>query len=282
MAVIPAAVLRTLHAGETIEATADVDERPWTLADVRVVGREKLTGAPAPPAVPNVLRTVHHVAIGEYTPSPPLVDQTGRPFTLRDFRGETVVMAFVYTRCKDARECPLITSRFRELQRRFAGKSVRLLEVTLDPSFDRPAVLAAYGREFDADPARWTFATGDPDTVLDFAAQYDVTAFPDERVGLIHPERLVVLDRYGEIRELVDDGAWSPSEVVAAVRNVEHLSSNPIERLNLWLSSAAVSLCGNAVAGFSGFTDLLTVLAIAAFFGFLFWRVGRGIIRGAN
>ena len=77
-------------------------------------------------------------------------------------------------------------------------------------------------------------------------------------------------------------GVSVTDEIVAAVQHDEHLGSNPIERLDLWLSSAAVSVCGNAVAGFSGFTDLLTVLGIAGFFGWLLWRVGRGIARGAT
>ena len=274
--------LRGVAVGASIDATADADSTPWTLSGVHVVGNESLTGAPASAGdAPQILRNVHHVVVGEYAPTPQLVDERGAPFSLRDLRGQAVVMAFVYTRCRDARECPLITSRFRALQDRLRGMPVHLVEVTLDPAYDRAPVLARYGRTFGEDPTRWSLATGDPDAVLDFAAQFDVTAFPDERVGLIHPERTVILDRYGAIRELIDEGAWTPGEIVASVRHDERLASNPFERLDLWLSSAAVSVCGNAVAGFSGFTDLLTVAAIAAFFSFLLWRVGRTIAKGA-
>ncbi len=271
-----------LRAGGTIDATTDVDVTPWTLATVVIHGSQALTGAAAPVVVPQVFRNVHHVAVGEYAPNATFLDQHGRTFSMHDLRGQTVVMAFAYSRCRDARECPLITSRFRLLQQRFAGMPVHLVEVTLDPAYDRPAVLAAYGKTFGADAARWSLATGDPEAVLDFAAQFDVTAFPDERIGIIHPERTVILDRYGAIRELVDEGAWTPDEIVAAVQHDERLASNPIERLDLWLSSAAVSICGNGVAGFSGFTDLLTVFAIAIFFGFVAWRIGRSIARGTT
>ncbi len=276
--------VRLLSIGSSIEATADADSTPWALSAIHVLGHEALTGASntdAQSVVPQLLRNVHHVVVGEYAPTPTLEDQNGKSFSLRSLRGQTVVMAFVYTRCRDARECPFITSRFTVLQERFHDAPVHLVLVTLDPAYDRPAILTRYGRTFGQDPARWTFVTGDPDAVLDFAAQFDVTAFPDERVGLIHPERTVVLDRYGAIRELIDEGAWSPDEIVATVRHDERLASNPLERLDLWLSSAAVSVCGNAVAGFSGFTDLLTVLAIGSFFGFLLWRLGRSIANGA-
>jgi cytochrome oxidase Cu insertion factor (SCO1/SenC/PrrC family)/Cu/Ag efflux protein CusF len=281
--VVPASALRALHAGATIEATADADETPWTLSNVRVLGNESVTGAEQMSSVPQMLRNVHHVVVGEYAPmSVSFRDQNGRAFSLRDLRGGPVVMAFIYTRCRDARECPFITARFAALQRIFAGTSAHLVEVTLDPAYDTPPVLARYAKSFGADASRWRFATGDPEQVLDFAAQFDVTAFPDEHIGLIHPERLVLLDRYGAIRELIDEGSWSPDEVYAAVRNDERLASNPFERLDLWLSSAAVSICGNAVAGFSGFTDVLAVIGIAIFFAFLLWRVGRGIARGTT
>lgn len=281
--VAPAPGAVALGAGMTIDATVDSDSTPWTLSGIHARGREAITGHVAEEAVPvpQVLRSVHHVVVGEYAPTTELIDQRGKKFSLRDFREQTVVMAFAYTRCKDARECPLVTSRFRQLQERFRGQPVHLVEVSLDPEYDRPAVLTRYGRTFDNDPARWTLATGDPEKVLDFAAQFDVTAFPDERVGLIHPERTVLIDKYGAIRELIDEGAWTADEIAAAVQHDERLASNPIERLDLWLSAAAISVCGNSVAGFSGFTDLLTVIGIVATFTFLLYRLGRGIAKGA-
>ncbi len=281
--VVPPSALLGVEPGAKIEATADTDGTSWTLSRLTTHGSQSITGAEKITATATkVFRNVHHVVVGEYVPVAALLDQRGRRFSLRDLRGQIVVMAFIYSRCKDARECPLITSRFRLLQERFRAQPVHLVLVTLDPAYDSPRVLAAYGKTFGADAARWTLATGDPEAVLDFAAQFDVTAFPDERIGLIHPERTVIVDSFGAIRELVDEGAWTPDEIVAAVQHDERLSSNPVERLDLWLSAAAVSVCGNAVAGFSGFTDLLTVFAIAGFFGFLSWRVGRGIARGAT
>jgi protein SCO1 len=281
---VPARLARTLAVGDRFRGVADADARPWTLADVRVVDRGSITGtdaaqaaAPAP-----VLRNVHHLSLGELVPSPPFVDQSGKPFSLRDLRGRSVVLAFIYTRCNDARACPLISAKFRTLQRKFAGEPVHLVEVSLDPAYDRPAVLTRYARLFDVDSARWTLATGDPEKVLDFAAQFEVTAFPDPQAGLIHTERTVLVDPNGEIRNLIDESSWSPDEIVAEVRNERGLASNPLVRFNLWLSSAAVAICGNSVASFSGFSDLLIVLAIFGAAGYVFWRIARGLWRGVT
>lgn len=282
--VLPASSVKRLRIGSSISATADTDETPWTLESITSTGSQSLTGAEAAVTAdaPSVLRNVHHVVVGEFAPAATFVDQRNAPFDLRSLRGQMVVMAFVYTRCKDGRACPLISAKFHTLQEKLRGEPVHLVEVTLDPEYDRPPVLARYGSAFGTDPARWTLATGDSEKVLDFAAQFDVTAFPDERIGIIHPERTVIIDQYGTIRELIDESSWSPDEVVATIRHDQHLASNPVERLNLWLSSAAVAVCGNSVASFSGFTDLLTVIGISAFFGFLLWKLGRSIARGAT
>src|SRR6202043_685405 len=100
----------------------------------------------------------------------------------------------IYTRCRDARECPLVSAKFHVLQEKTKPNELRLVEVSIDPAFDRPAVLARYARTFEADPARWTFLTGDPQKVLDFALSFDVTAFSDPHAGMIHNERTVIVD----------------------------------------------------------------------------------------
>jgi protein SCO1/2 len=279
----PASLARRLKAGERISGTADADEHPWVLRNVSVLGKEDILGDSAPgAATAGTLRNVEHLETGSLVPATSFSDQDGRPFSLRDLNGQRAVMAFIYTRCRDARMCPLISAKFAQLQEKLRGDDVRLVEVTLDPVYDRPAVLKSYGKEFGADASRWTLATGDPEQVLDFAAQFDVTAFPDPRVGLIHAERTVLIDRYGVIRQLIDETAWTPDELVAQLRSDERRSSNPFARFNLWLSAKAVAICGNSVAGFSGVGDLLVVAAIFGFFAFLMWRIARSIARSAT
>ncbi|MBC5811350.1 MAG: SCO family protein [Candidatus Eremiobacteraeota bacterium] len=281
-AVRPATALEKLSAGQTISATADLDRKPNVLSGIRVLGAQIIAGAAKEDAaIPaGVLRNVHHVATGEAVPDGDFLDQLGRHFTLGDLRGHAVVLAFVYTRCKDVRVCPLISAKFAKLQAAFRNGE-RLVEVTLDPRYDRPGVLASYAKIFGADPARWRLATGDPERVLDFAAQFQVTAFPEPRIGLIHAERTVVVDSSGLIRDLIDETSWTPDQLLARVRDQERLAANPFHRFELWLSAAAVSVCGNSVAQFSGFTDLAIVFAIFAGFGWLFYRIGRAIYRSA-
>ena len=273
---------RTLHPGERIEATLDDTKTPAMLRAIRVTGSQLVTSPSAAPLDAGIIRRVHFVQTGDAVPTTPFIDQAGKPFSFAQLRGQTVVLAFIYTRCRDPRMCPLISAKFHALQSALGKGAFHLVEVTLDPAYDKPVVLRAYAKQFDADTSRWTFLTGDPETVLNFAAQFGVTAFADQRVGLIHPERTVVIDPLGTIRQMIDEVAWQPAEIVAAARSYSHLSSNPLERLNLWLSAQAVALCGNSVAGFSGGLDLLVVLAIFGGFGWLAYRIARRLfLQGA-
>jgi protein SCO1/2 len=270
--VAPASKLTALSAGDNIDASVDMSTEPWTLRDLRVAGQTDLTSL-------SMFRRVDVLTLGDRVPeSTPFIDQAGKPFTFGQLAGRNVVLAFIYTRCQDPRMCPLISAKFTQLQK-LIDRRTHLVEVTLDPSYDRPAVLSAYARQFQADPSRWTLLTGDPNTVLDFAAKFGVTALPDPRVGIIHSEDTVLIGRDGRIADMITTTSWRPDEIVAEIDAHDKLLSNPLARLDLMLSRAASAICGNAVGGFSGLRDLVIVLLIFAAFGYILYRVARKIFR---
>jgi protein SCO1/2 len=271
--IVPRATVGTLQAGNTIDATVDTSTEPWTLRDVSVSTTQALTSEPG------ILRRVVPLHVGDLVPDTAFADQTGRPFRFSQLRGQDAVLAFVYTRCQDPRMCPLISAKFHALQQRIGARKLHLVEVTLDPSYDRPAVLARYGKLFGANPRAWTLAVGDAEPTLDFAARFGITAFPDPETGIIHAENTVEIGPDGRIRSMITETAWQPDEIIADIDNGNGAASNPFARFDLWLSRAAVAICGNNVASFSGLGDLTVVLLIVASFGYLLFRVARGIAK---
>ena len=255
--VLDKASLAKLRAGNGIEA--DVDERtePWTLRNVRVVGDQAPTGN-------SMVRTTKRVHLGDEVPATAFVDQRGRPFTFAQLRGKYVVAAFIYTRCRDPRMCPLISAKFARLQSKL-GPNTHLVEITLDPDYDRPAVLTAYARTFGFRPGRVTLLTGDPNAVLDFAATFGLSAVADPAYGLIHNDIAVVVDPQGKIDEMLAENTWTPDELASIVANDEHRPNNPLARL----------------AGFSPALDVIVLLALFAAGGWLIVRLARGIARGS-
>jgi protein SCO1/2 len=274
--IVPRAQVATLQVGNTIDATVDTSTEPWTLSNVRVSSTLPVTSQPQ-----EVLRRVVPLQIGDVVPDTPFYDQSGRPFRISQLRGQDVVLAFIYTRCQDPRMCPLISSKFHALQGMIGKRPMHLVEVTLDPSYDRPPVLARYAQTFGANGRDWTLAVGDADPTLDFAARFGITAFPDPQVGLIHAENTVEIGPDGRIRNEITDTSWQPNEIIADIDNSRGEASNPFARFNLWLSRTAVAICGNNVGAFSGLGDFAVVLLIFASFGYLLFRLARGIAKSA-
>ena len=75
---------------------------------------------------------------------------------------------------------------------------VRLVSFTVDPKRDTPAVLAEYGKRYQADPARWFFLTGDEARLHSLGRD----AFKLHNVDgtLVHSTRFVLLDGQSRIR----------------------------------------------------------------------------------
>jgi protein SCO1/2 len=276
-AVAPALAARRLSPGDEIAATVDDAPSPGVLERVDVLTRAGQSPAQLPAAAAGPPSAVPILESGQAVPATAFVDQAGKPLTFAALHGKVVVLSFIYTRCRDGRMCPLISAKFHTLQSQLPGPAFHLVEVTLDPAYDRPAVLARYARTFGADPAKWTLLTGDEGAVLDFDARFGVIPFADASAGFIHSERTVVIDAGGTIRATVEEAGWSNDEIVAAARDAANLSSNPFERFDLWLSEKALALCGNQALGFSGLLDLIVVLAILSVASWVLYRVARRI-----
>jgi protein SCO1/2 len=202
-------------------------------------------------------------------------DQLGRGFSFTDFRGQTVLLAFIYTRCRDPRMCPLISANMHMLQRKIAGLPIHLVEITLDPAYDTPAVLAAYAQRFDADPNRWTLGTGPVKVLNDFAAQFGIAVFADPVAGLIHSEATAVVDPNGRIVDIMNEAAWNPDSVLAELQSVAAIPSNPIAWLDYQLSKTAVALCGDSLPGTSGLLALGLVVVILTGASYALYRLAK-------
>jgi cytochrome oxidase Cu insertion factor (SCO1/SenC/PrrC family) len=204
-------------------------------------------------------------------------DQTGGAFTFNQFRGQTLLLAFIYTRCQDPRMCPLISSNFHQLQNKLAGLPIHLIEITLDPAYDTPDVLKRYGRQFGEDASFWTLGTGPVRQVQDFAARFGIAVFSDPTQGLVHTERTAVVDRNGKIVDLIDEAAWAPDDVAAELRSVAALPSNPLARLSYEIEKSAVAICGDNLPGTSGLFALAVALGVFVAGTWILWRIGRKI-----
>lgn len=74
---------------------------------------------------------------------------------------EPVALNFIFTTCKTI--CPVMTATFASMQSKLGKEQLdrlRLISISIDPEYDRPAVLRAYADKFKASQS-WVFLTGD-------------------------------------------------------------------------------------------------------------------------
>jgi protein SCO1/2 len=139
-----------------------------------------------------------------------LVDQKGQTFNRKALDGHVWVADFVYTTCQGP--CPRMSSHMRTLQKA-TGPDVRLVSFTVDPDNDTPPVLAAYAQRFSADTARWTFLTGEKETLN--MLDHDAFKLGSIGAGMDHSTRFVLVDKLGRIRGYYGIAEGNPVDKIA-------------------------------------------------------------------
>ncbi|NOY27191.1 MAG: SCO family protein [Oligoflexia bacterium] len=174
----------------------------WALSALLVLGL---------PALVVYWRTPPNLDRFDPLPGFSLTDQQGATLTSLDLRGKVVLIDFIFTRCPD--QCPLLTSKAAALQRAlpdrpFGGVPIDLVSITVDPAYDKPAVLAEYADRYGADPSRWHFLTGDPDAIHQVITDLQQVADKTGETGgvpkIAHSERFLLIDAQGVVRGFYD------------------------------------------------------------------------------
>jgi protein SCO1/2 len=136
-------------------------------------------------------------------PEAGLVNEENKPVRMSDLKGSVVIYDFIFTHC--AGTCPMMTATMKRLTKKIAKDApVRFVSISVDPIRDTPQVLHDYAVYARNDP-RWTFLTGDRQTILDLSmkgfklAAGDATSAPNESV--LHSVKLIVADKKGVIRD---------------------------------------------------------------------------------
>lgn len=250
--------------GQTIDGIVDRSTNPWTLRYPRAALRFR-------PGLPSEV-LVKPLDIGGVMPNYPFVDQRGRIVRLSDFQGKSLVVGFIFTRCPDKDECPLITSKFGYLQKHLDSKHFQLIEITLDPVYDSPAIMARYGSAFGAVPTDWSMLTGEPAQLADLFNELSISSLHTEGVNIIHDDKLLLIDPAGRVTSIVTTSGWAPDDIIAQARHVSGDFSNPFERFRFNLYAGIVSLCGGSEStALIVMNSIIFILGVVILGGALIW-----------
>jgi len=210
--------------GDLITATLVVVSNDAYLTAVKKVGQAPLEQPPAtartdtPPASSGfaVLRP------GDAVPDTHFIDESGTRRDFASFKGSTVVLTFIYTRCPMPTFCPLMDRHFATIQKAVKRDAalqgrVHLVSVSFDPLTDTPPVLTQHAKTLAADPAMWTFLTGDRDDIDRFAARFGVSiarAMNDQR-DITHTLRTAIVGADGKLVKVYTGNEWTPEQILA-------------------------------------------------------------------
>ncbi|MGH9687102.1 MAG: SCO family protein [Candidatus Acidiferrales bacterium] len=167
---------------------------------------------------------IHIPQPGEQVPDFALVDQNNKRIHLSSYRGDVLLVTFIYTRCPFANYCPLVSHDFAEIYAQTKkdpklAKSVRLLTVSFDPQHDTPPVLRRYGEAFrdvtgTAPFDRWEFAAAPAKELRQMANFFGLT-YSDQNGQIAHSMSTTVIAADGKVYKWYDGNDWQPSELVA-------------------------------------------------------------------
>ena len=219
-------ILSELHPGDTITADVLISQTPDAdvlLDHIVVIAQAK------PDYKPMVF--YHVPAPGDAVPDFKLRNQDGRAIHLDQFRGKTLLVTFIYTRCPSPNFCPLVTHNFAVIDRQLAASPAlyartHLLCVSFDPEHDTPARLRAYGAQYigsDAQSAfaHWDFAVPREPELLEMAKFFDVGITHGADDTITHTLSTTLIDAHGKVAQFYPGNEWTPDQVVADVKKLE-------------------------------------------------------------
>ena len=204
--------------GDLVTATLVVGETSAHLSSLTRTGHAKIETPPVVSDSPRILMP------GEPVADALLVDQQEKARPFSSFKGHRVAITFMFTRCPFPDFCPLMDRNFLAVQKGIQGavdmRDVRLISMTLDPEFDTPAVLSRHAARLNADPAIWSFVTGEPKAAADFARQFGIYTERDLGTGanLTHNLRTAIVDADGRMVKVHSGNDWTPADLVADLK----------------------------------------------------------------
>jgi len=206
------------------EITADVVVPDvGTLYIENIMVTKKGSGAtPVSGAAPS--SELHEPQPGERVPDFAFINQDGKRIHLSSFRGDALLVTFIYTRCPYPEYCPLVSKNFAQVYASSrssapASSKIRLLSVSFDPQHDTPAVLKQYAETFRKSAGgpvfdRWEFVAAPP-AELKSVANFFGLYFSESGGQIVHSMSTTVISPDGTVSKWYRDNQWAPADLLA-------------------------------------------------------------------
>ena len=209
--------LSTVKAGDLIQARVVVhNDGDYELDQVRVTDSSHRLSEP---------EEMTQLVPGQEIPDVPLLNQDGKNIHLSDFRGKSVLLTFIYTRCPMPNFCPRLSSLFASVERKLAQDpteyaKTHLVSISIDPKFDTPPVLRSYGLAYLGGDAKgfdhWSFTVPTPQNLEKLAKAFALL-YEEEDNQIAHSMSTVLIDPGGRLVKEWNVSDWTSHEAISAM-----------------------------------------------------------------
>ncbi|MEO0600336.1 MAG: SCO family protein [Myxococcota bacterium] len=197
------AMLEPLEPGHKVIARYTAEGPASRLDKIRITGK-----GPAPKVETAPVRR------GEVWEGVDVPVHDGTTMRLGSGQQGRVLLTFIYTRCPIPEACPAIVNRFLAMQQRIGeAEGVKLLAITLDPSYDTLDRLAKFATDIGASDV-WKLGRVEPEVLAELAKRAGMNVMPDGD-EIAHGLRILVLDTDGKLLERYDAPDFDGDRVFA-------------------------------------------------------------------
>ena len=156
-----------------------------------------------------------------------LLNQDGKKIGLHDYRQKALLLTFIYTRCPLPDYCPLMTTNFAQVDAALKETpalyaKTHLLSITVDPEYDRPAVLREYGRHHNGGQGfeHWEYATGTAEEIKKIATRFGLY-YTTENEQIVHNLQTAVIAPDGKLVRIYRGNEWQAADLVSDLQKMD-------------------------------------------------------------
>ncbi len=212
-------VLNDLTGDADISADLVVDKDAFWLENIGVSAAAN-ANQPAPPVNENFAQ------VGKEISDFSLVNQDGKPISLKDFRGKALAITFIYSRCPLPEYCILMSKNFSDAAIQVQNSSelkdkIRLLSISFDPETDTPQKLKEYGLGYLGKNAKpdftvWQLATGTDAQIKNVANYFGLhyETDPNNKAVINHSLVTFVIAPDGKVSKVFPGNDWTADDLL--------------------------------------------------------------------
>ncbi len=163
----------------------------------------------------------------KYFPDVPqfsLVDQNDTVFDSSVLSGKPYLVSFFFSTCPDI--CVQLNNQIDRLNDQLKKEEVVFVSISVDPENDTPAVLGRYAANYDADPKRWAFLTGQ---------KYQIDQLGSQVFGVVvdkatHTDNILLVDQWGRYRDRFKwDDPYDMKRLVTVIKDLAAEQEPPLD-----------------------------------------------------